>query len=167
MEVWEYWDDRAAYCRQALELLRQARSKVLPGSREELEYVIFKTENFNTFLEVLRACYDAKLALDRAWLARIDTDTVEFWKQLEQCREAIDRADRLARAQAGQMIAYADDKTERHILLIYNKYVISSIERGQKEVDEIIAFHKGQGQLKPKSSKQAPTSEKAIAPHER
>ena len=54
---------------EALELLREARPKVLSGSREELEYVIFKTENFIKHFEVLRACYDAKVALDRAWLA--------------------------------------------------------------------------------------------------
>ena len=107
------------------------------------------------------------MALDRAWLARIDADTPEFWKQLEQCRAAVDRADRLARASAGQMIAYADDKTEQHLLLLYNKYVISSIERGRKYVDEVIAFHKGQGQLKPITSKQKPASEKTLSPHER
>ena len=79
----------------------------------------------------------------------------------------MDRADRLAKASAGQMIAYADDKTEQHLLLLYNKYVISSIERGRKYVDEVIAFHKGQGQLKPITSKQAPASEKILSPQER
>ena len=74
-----------------------------------------------------------------------DGDTPEFWRQLEQCRAAVDRADRLARAQAGQMIAYADNKTERHLLLLYNKYVIASTERSRKYVDEVIRFHKGQG----------------------
>jgi len=167
MRPGEYWDDRAAQCREALELLRRARPKVLPGSREELEYVIFKTENFIKYFEVLRACHDAKVALDRAWLAKIDADTPAFWKQLEQCRAAVDRADRLARAQAGQMIAYADDKTEQHILHIYNKYVISSTERSLEKVDEIIAFHRGQGQLKPITSKQKPASKKVLAPHER
>ena len=51
----KFWDGRAAHCRQALELLRQARPKVLPGSREELDYVIYKTENFVTVFEELSA----------------------------------------------------------------------------------------------------------------
>ena len=124
-------------------------------------------ENFIKYFEVLRACHDAKVALDRAWLAKIIADTPAFWKHLEQCRAAVDRADRLARASAGQMVAYADDKTENHLLLLYNKYVIASTERSQKEVDEIIAFHKGKDRLKPVTLQQKPAPEKAMAPHER
>ena len=107
MGAGEYWDARAAQCRQALKLLRQARPKVLPGSRNELEYVIFKTENFIKYFEVLRACHDAKVALDRAWLAKIIADTPSFWKHLEQCRAAVDRADRLAR---GQTVVIVGDR---------------------------------------------------------
>ena len=49
--------------------LRQARPKVLPGSRDELDYVIYKTENFVTVFEELSAADEAKAAFDRALLA--------------------------------------------------------------------------------------------------
>lgn len=163
----EYWDDRARSCRRALELLRAARSEVLPGSREELEYVIFKTENFVEYFDVLRACYDAKVALDRAWLARIDDDTAGFWNQLEQCRSAVNRADRLARSSAGEMIAYCDDKTERFLLVRYNQYVISSIERSRKDLGELIAYHQGQGNLRPVTLRPEANPVDAVAPQDR
>ena len=65
----QFWDGRAAHCRQALELMRQARPKVWPGSRDELDYVIYKTENFVTVFEMLGAVQEAKAAFDRALLA--------------------------------------------------------------------------------------------------
>ena len=73
----KFWDGRAAHCRQALELLRQARPKVLPGSREELDYVIYKTENFVTVFEELSAADEAKAAFDRALLAMNAGDAAE------------------------------------------------------------------------------------------
>jgi len=141
----QHYDNRAAQCRHALDLLRQARLKVLPGSRAELEYVIYKTENFIAYLETLRACYDATIALDQAWLGLVDGDWVEFGSRLEQCLAVLRRADRLARATAGQMIAYANVPEEKYVLMRFNRNVIASIEKGQKHVDEVMAFYKEQG----------------------
>ena len=105
-------------------------------------YVIYKTEGFISYLDVLSACREAVVTLDRAWLGLVDGDWVEFGTQLEQCQAILGRADRLARAAAGQMIAYADDPTEKHLLLRYNRNVIAGIENAQKYVAEVVAFHK-------------------------
>ena len=43
----------AARYRQALDLLRESRPKVLPGAEPELDYVIFKTESFAGYLRLL------------------------------------------------------------------------------------------------------------------
>ena len=142
-------EKRAAQCRQALALLLQARDKVLPGSRSELEYVIYKTEGLIDYFDVLTACYEARIALDRAWLGMIDGDRFEFGMRLDQCRAVLDLADRLAREAAGRMIAYADDPTERYLLLRYNRNVIASIENGRKNVAEVIALLPGVGTATP------------------
>ncbi len=42
------------------------------------------------------------------------------------------------RAVAGQMIAYADDGTERHLLFRFNQNVIASIEAGRAFVEGMI-----------------------------
>jgi hypothetical protein len=136
----QHYENRAAHCRQALDLLLQARAKVLPGSRAELEYVIYKTEGFISYLDVLSACSEAVVTLDRAWLGLVDGDWVEFGIQLEQCQAILGRADRLARAAAGQMIAYADLPTERFLLLHYNRNVIAGIENARKYVAEVVSF---------------------------
>ena len=85
----KFWDGRAAHCRQALELLRQARPKVLPGSRDELDYVIYKTENFVTVLEELSAADEAKAAFDRALLAMNAGEAAEASKQLDQTPDGV------------------------------------------------------------------------------
>jgi hypothetical protein len=139
----KFWDDRAAHCGKALELLRQARPKVPAGSRAELDYVIYKTENFITVFEELSAVGEAKAAFDRALLAKIEGKPDEVDKQLEQCRTALDRANRLVGQAAEQMIPYARiDPTERHILWIFNK-AIPSHAAAQRYLAEVIAFHKG------------------------
>ena len=54
-------------------------------------------------------------------------------------------SDRMAKASAGQMIAYADVPEEKCVLMRFNRNVIASIEKGQKHVDEVMAFYKEQG----------------------
>ena len=127
------------------ELLLQARAKVLSGSRSELEYVIYKTEGLISYFDVLAACYEARITLDRAWLGLIEGDRFEFRLRLDQCQAVLDRADRLAREAAGRMIAYADDPTERYLLLRYNRNVIASIENGRKNLAEVIALQENLG----------------------
>jgi hypothetical protein len=142
----EFWDGRAAHCRQALELLRQARPKVPAGSRDELDYVIYKTENFVTVFEELSAVSEAKAAFDRALLAKNDGKADEVGKQLDECRTALGRANQSVRQAAEQMIPYARiDPTERHILWIFNK-AIPSHEATQRYLAEVIAFHKAKAQ---------------------
>jgi hypothetical protein len=132
-----FWDGRAAHCRQALELLRQARPKVPVGSREELNYVIYKTESFVTIFDELSAAEEAKAAFDRAWLARSDGKADEAGKQFQRCRMALERAGRLVRQAVEQMVPYARlDPTERHILWIANK-AIASHEATQRYLDEV------------------------------
>ena len=65
----EFWNGRAAHCRQALELLRHARPQVLPGARDELDYVIFKTENYVTVLDEVGAAYEAQTCVRPCLLA--------------------------------------------------------------------------------------------------
>jgi hypothetical protein len=140
-EEGKFWDGRADHCRQAMELLQQARPKVLPGSREELDYVIYKTENFITVLEELSAADRAKAAFDRALLAMNAGETAEERKQLDQTQAALDRANRLVREAAQQMIPYAHIPTERHLLYLFND-AIPSHEGAERYLAEVIALRK-------------------------
>jgi hypothetical protein len=140
----KFWDGRAADCGQALALMRQARPKVLPGSREELDYVIYKTENFATVFEELSAAEKAKAAFDRAWLAMNAGDAAEVRKQLKQSQTAVERANRLVREAARQMIPYAHIPTERHILYLFND-AMPSHEGTRRYLSKVIAFRSGPG----------------------
>ena len=132
------WRRRAAQYRAVVDLLRQARPQVPAGSLAELDYVIFKTESFACYFDVLQSCEEARIELDRTWLARLDGDEAAAGDRLERCRAACERAERGARAVAGQMIAYADDKTERHLLFRFNQNVISSIEAGRSFIEGMV-----------------------------
>jgi hypothetical protein len=138
----KFWDDRAAQCRQALELQRQARPKVWPGARPELDYVIYKTENFVTVVEELSSANEAKAAFDRALLAMSAGEAAEAEKQLAQTQVALARANRLVREAAQQMIPYAQIPTERHILYLFND-AIPSHESAQGYLAEVMTFRKG------------------------
>ena len=139
----QFWEGRAAHCRQALELMRQARPKVLPGSQEELDYVIYKTENFITVFDLLSAVGETKTVFDRAILAIGAGEMAKGQKLLAQTRTAMDRANQLVRKVAEQMIPYAHIPTEKHILYLFND-AIPSHERERNYLAEVIAFHKAQ-----------------------
>ena len=132
------WHLRAGQYREVVDVLRQARPKVPAGSRAEVDYVIFKTETFACYFDVLQSCEEARIELDRTWLARLDGDEAAAGDRLERCRAACERAERGARAVAGMMIAYGDDKTERQLLFRFNQNVIASIEAGRAFVEGMI-----------------------------
>jgi len=116
--------------------------KVFPGSRDELDYVIYKTENFVTVFEELSAANEAKAAYDRAVLAMDDGKPDEVRKHLAHCQTALDRANRLVREAAEQMIPFAHIPTERHILYLFNDAMPShAIARAY--LAEVIAFCEG------------------------
>jgi hypothetical protein len=138
------WRRRAGQYRAVAGLLRQARPQVPAGSLAELDYVIFKTENFAAYFDVLQECEEARIELDRAYLARLDRDEADAGDRLERCRAALQRADRHAQGAAGQMLAYSDEKAERHLLFRFNQNVIASIESGRDFVDGVIATHRSQ-----------------------
>jgi hypothetical protein len=133
----QFWEGRAAHCRQALEMLRLARPKVPPGSRDELDYVIYKTGNFVTVCEELAAAEEAKAAFDRVLLAMNAGDAAEVRKQLALTQAAVDKAGRLVRTAAEQMIPYAGIPTERHILYLFND-AMPSHESARRYVAEVI-----------------------------
>ena len=139
----EFWEGRAAHCGQALALMREARPKAWPGSRQELDYVIYKTENFITVFELLSAVQEAKADFDRVLLAiSAEEPADKIGKELEQAERALQRADQLVHQAAEQMIPYARlYPTERHILWIFNK-VIPSYDAAERYLDEVIAFCK-------------------------
>jgi hypothetical protein len=128
--------------REALDLLQQARPQVLPGSRDELDYVIFKTKNFITVLEGVCAVERTKAAFGRALLAMNAGDRNEERKQLQQARTELDRASQLAREAIVQMVPYAVDPSEKHNLYLLND-AIPLQEAARKYLTEIIAARKG------------------------
>lgn len=136
-----FWNGRAVHCRQALELLNQARPQVLPGSSGELDYVIYKTRNLVTVFEELCATHEAKAAFDRAVLAMNAGDAAETGNQLGRTKAALDRANRLVHEAARQMIPFAHIPTERHILYLFND-AIPSHETTREYLTEVIAFRK-------------------------
>ncbi|MBU1891170.1 hypothetical protein KJ782_06850 [Patescibacteria group bacterium] len=88
---------------------------------------------------------EAKAAFDRALLAKIAGEGAQVQKQLDQCQTALDRANRLVREAAEQMIPYAHIPTEKHILYLFND-AMPSHESTRKYLAEVIAFCKGQSQ---------------------
>jgi hypothetical protein len=138
----KFWEGRAAHCGEALALLREARPKVFPGSREELDYVIYKTENLVTVFQELAAVNQARAAFDRAVIAKLDgKPTAEILQHLQACQEAADQARRLVRLAAEQMVPWAcKDPSERHILWIFNKAIPSHDYWRQYLADTIAAL---------------------------
>ncbi len=142
-EEGKFWSGRGVHCREALELLNQARPHVLPGSRAELDYVIYKTQNYVTVCEELGAAHEAKAAFDRAVLAMGAGESTEVDKELGQTKTALDRANRWVHEAAEQMIPYAHIPTERHILYLFND-AIPSHDAARAYLAEVMAFRQSQ-----------------------
>ena len=90
------------------------------------------------------AADEATAAFDRAVLAMNAGDAAAERKQLEQARAALERANRLVRLAAQQMIPYAHIPTERHILYLFND-AIPSHEATQRYLSEVVALRNRPG----------------------
>ncbi len=141
VEKQQRWAGMAIHYRKALDLLREARPRVLPGARAELDYVIFKTESFASYLEVLAAGNEWVAALERVLLAKTRGETEKVSKYLDEAHAAIDRADRLAQEVARQMIPFAGIPTEKYQLFRFNQNVIAWTEKACAAMAKIIALH--------------------------
>ena len=102
--------------------------------------MIYKTENFITVFDLLGAVCETKTVFDRALLAKIAGKEAEFGKLLDQSQTAMDRANRLVREAAEQMIPYAHIPTEKHILFLFND-AMPSHESSRAYLAEVIASY--------------------------
>ena len=70
-------------------------------------------------------------------------DKAAATRLLDDTQTALDRANRLIREAAEQMIPYAHIPTERHILWIFNK-AIPSHQAERAYLADVVAFHTGE-----------------------
>ena len=130
--------------KKALSYRHQAREKVLPGSRDELEYLIFKTDTYIPHLETVRVLLGGYMAYDAAFRARKKGDEKEMLLELDRCESLFVRARALARETAGQVAGKADDPTEKYILFRYNVRFVIPIAEFCKFIKNVVAFHHGE-----------------------
>jgi hypothetical protein len=97
-----------------------------------------------TVCEEISAAAEAGVAFDRALLAMNAGDASAVRKLLDQTQSALDRASRLVREAAQQMIPFAHIPTERHILYLFND-AIPSHDGARRYLTEVIAARKGLG----------------------
>jgi hypothetical protein len=136
-ELKDFYLARARDYRGALDLLLEARGATLPGALEELDYVIFKTENFIHVLDMLAVCQAVVINYEHALVAMSQGAQAESLVLLLKSRESLDRALRMARMVLGQMTAYADVPSERHQLYLGNT-IIPSLEAEGEYLSEVI-----------------------------
>jgi hypothetical protein len=120
--------DGTARLREALGHLERARPAVLPGSRHELEYVIFKTESYILHLETIRALLDGCIAYGKTVSAKQEGQGEDALRRLEQCRASFTSARELSLRTAQLLAARAEDPDEEYILFRYNMYFVRPIE---------------------------------------
>lgn len=129
---------------KALIYLKGARGMVLPGALEELEYLIFKTENYISHLETVRALLSGYIAYDAAFRAKRSGSSLEMLEQMDECEFLFNRARDLAHKTAEQMKANGDDLTEKFILFHHNVRFVIVLEEFCKFIRNVANFHHGQ-----------------------
>jgi hypothetical protein len=81
-------------------------------------------------------------AMQTEVLANISGDKAAKQKHLEQSLAAADRADRLAREVARQMIPFTNIPTEKYLLFRFNQNVIGWTEKYREALASVIASAK-------------------------
>ena len=129
---------------RVLALLEQARSTVPSGAKEELEYLVFKTETYILHLQMTRSLLESFVAYDKAFRAKKQGNEQQMQDYLESSESLFTEARRLARETAEQIAKRTTDPTELYILFRYNVRFILPLEEFSKFLKNVVNFHHGQ-----------------------
>ena len=132
--------------KKGLAYLRQTHPRVLPGARDELEYLVFKTESYISHLEAIRFLLAGFIAYDRAFRAKLNGNEKEMLEAFDRCQFLFSQARGQARETAEQLARsrFVEDGTEKYILFCYNVRFLLPIEEFGKFIKNIVNFHHGQ-----------------------
>jgi len=137
------FSESVAKLQAALELLISARQLVLPGARQELEYLIYKTECFVLHLNTLQALMRGFMAYDAAFRAKQHGKTDEMLAHLDDCESHFDQCCILAERTTARIASQIDDPTERHILFRYNVRMVLPFREFRIFIANVVNFHHG------------------------
>jgi len=133
-----FWLERAEQCGPALDLFRKALPRVPKGSCPELEYVIFKTEDFILYFRVLNSIREAVASFEQAGKLEKTGYAGKAQEELIRCKDLMKQAVNLSREQARAMTAWRQNPTEKYLLLRYNQNVVANLEDDLKLVEYLL-----------------------------
>jgi hypothetical protein len=129
---------------RAVTLLEQSRSSVPSGAKEELEYLVFKTDTYILHLQMTKAMLDSFVAYDKAFRAKRQGNKQQLLDNLESSEFMFTQARKLAQETAEQIAKRTTDPTELYILFRYNVRVILPLGEFGKFLKNVVNFHHGQ-----------------------
>jgi len=132
--------------KRSLVYFYQAEKQILPGSRQEWEYLVGKTAQFILHLETIRSILAAFISYHKSFRAGAQDQKRQMLDQLGQCEFLFSQAREQARETARQLAAskFIKDPTEKYILFRYNVRFLLPIEEFCKFIKNVVNFHHGQ-----------------------
>jgi hypothetical protein len=126
-----------------LDLLRHARPAISAGARNELKYLVAKTESLVSHLRTCCALMEGWLAHDAALCAKRRNDREATIARFDDCEAHYRRAAELAVETATKIATGADDPTDRHILFRYNVGYLLTTREFHKWIRNAANYHRG------------------------
>jgi hypothetical protein len=122
-----------------------ARQSVLPGAREELDYMIYKLDMFERHITWLCRVLETWLAMDRAFALRAKGDSALMRAAFDEMLSRYDEGLNVLRGTVRQMAAslHTSDSSERHILFRYHVRFLNPAEAFRTFISNLRNFHLG------------------------
>jgi hypothetical protein len=126
--------------------LETARPAVLPGSRGELEYLIFKAQTYQGHLKAIRLLLQGYVAYDRAFRSKLRAAKIDMLEEFDRCESLFRAARDQVRGTTEQMAAspFVKDESEKYILFRYNVRFLMPISEFCKFIRNVVNYHHGQ-----------------------
>lgn len=126
-----------------LGLFAGARGRVLPGAKDELEYLIYKTDSFLLHLKTLCCLMRGLLAYDAAFRAKYDDCEARMMQHFTAAESIFAEAADRAAATAEKIAEMADHPDDRYILFRYNIRFVLPIREFGIFVRNIVNYYRG------------------------
>ena len=141
----QYYERATENLQQALESMKTAEPEAAPHGREELRYLMNKTESYRMLLETLTTVRKAYIAFDEAfrlWDAKT-VDRAELVRRLDASMALFSEGRRMGRATTERFAEMIDHPSDMGVLYRANLFLVTGLELVEQTMQDIVNYHHG------------------------
>ena len=144
-----YYSHSVKLLQTALRFLQTAAEKCFPKGKDELKYLLNKTESYSLHLQTLITARRAYIAYEEAFSKRNAIPREEFLQKLDGSMDLFTQARESGRRTTEKFAEFVDHPSDLGVLYRANLFLVTGLELVEQTMRNIVNFHHGRTYVEP------------------